>query len=243
MLKDVTLVLGPVIFYGFEIPENIFFEDTQRIASHDLLGGTRIFDVMGPLPSDIRWSGIFSGESASSRAQLLDQILVQGTAIQLIWGSFTFTVVIRSFRTTFHNIGWIPYQISVAVLQDNTWPSMANVSSLAVDALSDASMATTFSALGGIVLENLTTAVSASGAVTLGTSAYNAANQVVSTAVSDTTSSFNAADSSIGQLSGLGVNSAADVATMIAAAENQAASNWAGVFLARLSSNMSRAGT
>ncbi len=243
MLKDISLELGPVILSGFELPEEILFGEVQKVVTHDIPGGYRTFDVLGNFSSDIRWKGIFSGPAASTRFQLLEQILAQGIAIPLIWGSFTYSVVIKSLCANFHNLGWIPYEIVLSVLQDNTQILNAPPSSLSVDAPLDVGMATTFGSAGGISLQNLSEAIAAAGSTILDTSAYNSASQATGEAISLVSSSFAVADAIVGGFSQTGINSAADIATLTDAAGNQAALNWANAFLGRLQSNMSRAGT
>lgn len=51
------LVLGPVVFQAFEVPERIRFGGKQRVAVHELFGGGRVVDAVGAEEGPIEWSG------------------------------------------------------------------------------------------------------------------------------------------------------------------------------------------
>jgi hypothetical protein len=61
------ITLGGIVFEAFEVPEQIEFGGRQRMAIHDLPGGGRVIDVLGPTDSDLVFSGIFSGSGAGTR--------------------------------------------------------------------------------------------------------------------------------------------------------------------------------
>ena len=243
MLRDVTLVLGPVVFSAFEIPDEISFGDTQRLTVHEIPGGTRVFDLLGPAPADISWSGIFSGTDAVVRAQLLDRLLTQGGLFPLVWGAFSYTVAIKNFSARFHNAAWIPYKLTVSVLQDNSTVNSSPTQSLINDALSDATTAASFAATAGTSLSGLQTALATPGATTLGTTAYVTANQMIGAAITTIDEGFAQADNAVSNYAVSGINSADQVSSMISAAGNESTLNWTSVYLGRLQSNMGRAGT
>jgi hypothetical protein len=112
------LVLGPVVFGGFEIPERINFGGAQRLAVHRLPGGARVIDAMGRDDAEIAWSGIFAGADAGLRARLLDVLRTEGTVLPLTWDTFLYSVVIARFEAQFSAPWWIPYRITCTVLQD-----------------------------------------------------------------------------------------------------------------------------
>lgn len=59
-MSDIVLVLGPIAFADFEIPERIRFGGNQRLAVHQLPGGRRVVDALGRDDGEICWSGVFT---------------------------------------------------------------------------------------------------------------------------------------------------------------------------------------
>jgi hypothetical protein len=112
------LTLGGVVFQDFEIPESINFGGAQALVVHELPGGTRNIDAMGPDDDDIRWSGRFRGQSAEQRSILLDFMRRQGNQVLLSWGLHRFQVVIKEFRADYQQSYEIPYSITCTVVLD-----------------------------------------------------------------------------------------------------------------------------
>jgi hypothetical protein len=241
-LSDVALVLGPVQFQGFEIPERIGFGGQQRLAVHDMPGGQRVIDTLGPTPADIAWSGIFSGPSATLRARTLDALRVQAAVLTLSWDVFFFNVVISRFQASFRNSAWVPYEIRVSVLIDADQQAVSVVGDLLGDVLGDAASAAGFAALAGVGLAALQTTLAAPNATVLQSSAYVAAQSALAGAQTSVESGLNTADTSLGGYA-KGLSSAAAVASMIGAAGNAAGCASANAFLGRISANLTNAGT
>lgn len=116
----VTLTLGGVVFADFEIPEAINFGGAQALAVHQLPGGNRVIDAMGPDDADIRWSGRFRGSTAEERALLLDYMRRAGQQVLLTWSLQRFQVVIREFTANFQQAYEIPYSITCTVVLNET---------------------------------------------------------------------------------------------------------------------------
>jgi hypothetical protein len=127
-LKPV-LILGPVVFEQFEVPEQINFGGWQRIAVHRLVGGGRVIDAMGPEEPEISFEGVFSGSTSVLRARSLDVLRRTGEPIPLIWDSFYYTVLVRQFTAMYTSATWIPYSVSCAVIRDEA----AGLVDMAVD--------------------------------------------------------------------------------------------------------------
>ncbi|QMV32417.1 hypothetical protein 8G_00023 [Ralstonia phage Hyacinthe] len=119
-MPDLTLQLGDFVFDRQEIPESIPFGGTQRLARHDLVGGTRVVDAMGAFTEPINWSGWLLGQDALARARQLDAMRVAGTVQVLQWSELSFSVVIRDFRADFQRFYQIPYRITCEVVSDLT---------------------------------------------------------------------------------------------------------------------------
>lgn len=116
------LILGPIVFAYFEIPERINFGGTQKLVVHTLPGGERIIDIMGRVEDPPGWSGIFLGIGAMDRAKQLDVLRAAGNVQQLSWGSLSYSVIIQSFQPEYKFAYHIPYKIVCEVLRDNATP-------------------------------------------------------------------------------------------------------------------------
>ena len=117
-MSDLTLKLGSFQFEGLEIPESLPFGGSQRLAVHDLVGGTRVIDSMGAFTGPIEWSGWLLGETAMDRARALDDLRQQGNDLLLKWHEIAYQVVIREFRADFQRFYKIPYHITCEVVSD-----------------------------------------------------------------------------------------------------------------------------
>jgi hypothetical protein len=121
MASDITLTLGDIVFSYVEIPEKISFGGEQRLNVHELVGGARVIDVMGPTPMPIEWSGLFVGTTALDRALYVDGARKAGKALKLTWDKLAFNVVIRSFQCDYEAFKY-PYRITCEVIEDLTSP-------------------------------------------------------------------------------------------------------------------------
>lgn len=120
-----TLTLGDFEFARFEIPQNIPFGAEQKLNVHQLVGGKRVIDALGPIPRNPSWSGWFVGENALARARYLKGFAEDGKARSLTWDELAFTVVVRSVECDY-KLGWrIPYTITCEVVSDDTAPVSA----------------------------------------------------------------------------------------------------------------------
>lgn len=149
MKPDTTLNLGDFQFAGLEIPANIPFGGSQRLAVHKLIGGAKVVDAMGRDDKALTWSGFFMGSTAADRARYLDTLRVGGQQLTLTWSTFNYLVVVREFSAKFEKAYQIPYTITCEVVQDNTSPITAAGAPPVDSALGDD--ATSASTLAGTV--------------------------------------------------------------------------------------------
>lgn len=164
------LTLGPVVFREFELPECVTFGGRQRISLHHLGDGDRVVSVLGSEDADIRFSGIFSGSNATTRAIILDELRCSGRVMELIWGEFAYSVIIRSFRAEYRNATWIPYEI-VCIVDRNAINGLADASlTLIESALADLRSASDYSSPYGY---DLTTPMVAVAGLNAGPVSYN----------------------------------------------------------------------
>jgi hypothetical protein len=230
-----SLLLGPVFFLDFEVPERISFGGGQRLAIQRLPGGGRVIDAMGRDDADLVWSGIFTGPDAADRARLLDALRVQGAVLPLTWDAFFYSVVIARFEAEYAHANWVPYKLTCTVLRDEAASAAAPGSDLAGSVLADLA-----SASGAIDTGAATVAITAAEATSRGTAGYAAATVAVSALATqlNTTIATNETTLSAASLAtAAGLTQAADAAGTLAAATR------ARGYVARATVNLANAGT
>jgi len=213
------LLLGPVLFQDFEIPEHISWGGQQRLSVHRLPGGVRVIDAMGRDDAQISWSGVFSGINAADRARIVDLNRASGSVWPLVWDSFYYSVVIATFQADYRRVNWIPYRIACTVLRDESEALVEVAASLAASGLAD--LASAAGVGSSVDLSGPLSALGAAGAATLGTAAYGVAlrslnNTVVEIASSIATSGASLVAGTIGGAADLmqAVGTAGQLATL-----------------------------
>lgn len=193
-MTDTPLLLGPVAFQGFELPERLSFGGAQRLAVHRLPGGMRVVDTLGRDDADLVWSGVFSGPDAGDRVRLLDAMRAAGEPVPLIWDAFCYTVIIARLDADYRSPWWIPYRIACTVVQDEATGLVAEIPSLAASALADLASAAACGADVSVAQATL----AAPGATTLGGTSYSAAIATLSASRAAVESDMAAAESQLG---------------------------------------------
>ncbi len=171
------LLLGPIAFQDFEVPETLSFGGAQSLAIHRLPGGARVIDAMGRDDAELHWSGTFSGPFASERARTLDLLRADGQPMALTWDAFFYTVVISRFEAQYSRATWIPYRIACTVLADEAAQSDTLAISLAALAVTDAATALGYDP----AINDPQAWLSAPGAAISGTHAHAVANYALQT--------------------------------------------------------------
>jgi hypothetical protein len=211
-----SLLLGPVLFLDFEVPERIAFGGAQRLAVHHLPGGGRVIDALGRDDADIAWSGTFSGPDAPDRARLLDVLRAQGAVLPLTWDAFFYAVVIARFEADYAHPNWVPYKLTCTVLRDEAASPAIAPPDLGSDLLAD--LATAAAAIDTSQAIGL---LQAKGATSRGTAAYAAAVTAVSGLSASLASTIATADTILAATplaTQAGLGQAADTAGTLAAA-------------------------
>lgn len=125
-LNPITLSLdtphGAFVFTDAEVPEGITFGGVQLLYKHQLVGGRRIVDAMGPADSQLTWGGLLLYQSALSRARFLDTLRRQGLKCTLSWDELRYSVIVADFRADYRKPYRIPYSITMEVVEDLTKP-------------------------------------------------------------------------------------------------------------------------
>jgi len=109
------VVLGDFAFFSMEVPERITWGSAQAMNVHRLPGGERVFDLMGPDPRPIRWSGLFIDGDPLSRAAAVAAMCDAGMPVPLVFGEQCYTVIIASFEAE-TQYSRAPYRISCVVV-------------------------------------------------------------------------------------------------------------------------------
>jgi hypothetical protein len=119
-----TDALGNQFTFGsMEVPSQIVTGGAQRLSVHELVGGVRVVDAMGRSDRPLEWSGLMLGASAIDRARYLDGLRVAGKPLNLAWGFFSYTVLLREFEATHEQSFQIRYRVTFEVVEDLTTPS------------------------------------------------------------------------------------------------------------------------
>lgn len=135
------LLLGPMLFKDFELPESITWGGAQSLTIHRLPGGARIIDAMGRDDADITWTGIFSGPDATMRARALDLLRADGSVWPLTWDSFFYSAIIARLDIDHRRPNWLPYRISCTILRDEAASLLTAPISLAATVMQDLAQA------------------------------------------------------------------------------------------------------
>lgn len=112
------IVLDGIIFDGLEMPETINMGGKQTLAVHEIIGGLRVVDAMGPDDEVIDWKGYLIGESAQLRALQLDLLRRSGRQVELEFGLRIYRVVVNAFRSELTQPTLLTYNISCTVVED-----------------------------------------------------------------------------------------------------------------------------
>lgn len=112
--------LGPVILSGTEVPPGIPFAGKQNLAVHDLYGGGRNIQSLGPVDAPISWSAMFVGSLAMKRARYINTFRLSGKPIVLSFSGVMVTCVIEEFLPVYKAINWVPYSIRL-IPQTESW--------------------------------------------------------------------------------------------------------------------------
>lgn len=108
-------------FLDTELPEKLPFGGDQLTEVHQLIGGRRVLDAMGPSDMPLTWSGVFLTASAVDRARFCDTLRRTGEQCDLSWDEFIYTGAVTRFEADYRFGGlYIPYQITFTVGADQT---------------------------------------------------------------------------------------------------------------------------
>ena len=237
-MAESALLLGPILFQEFELPERVRWGGGQKLVVHRLPGGARVVDSLGRDDADIVWSGVFSGSDAAVRAGALDLMRAEGGAWPLTWDWFFFTVVIARFDADYTRSNWIPYRITCTVVRDETAAAVETAVSLTASVLDDLTTAQGFAS--GVALGVAVSSLASSTATQRGTSAFVGARTALLAASQQIDSGIAATE---GQLGSVSVSDAAGLDSTAGLAGELATLTAARGYVNRAGTNLANADT
>ena len=239
-MPNTFLVLGPIAFQDFEVPEQVNIGGAQHLAVHRLPGGARVIDALGRDDAEIRFSGIFSGVDATLRARAVDELRALGAAVPLSWDVFFYSVVIKEFHADYHSGHWIPFRLVCTVLRDEAAAVIDTALSIAGSVLSDLGAVATLTVASATALASAQSLMAQPGADTRGTDAHVAAGAALTGMRVDNTAAMSRAEGDL-LIAEADPIAALDMAS--ATAERLAKCAIAQAYLGRAAANLSAAGT
>jgi hypothetical protein len=114
------LTLGNVQFLDEEHPDEIEFELEQSMAVHQLIGGSRTIQPLGPNPKDVTWTGHLWADNVKPRLADLKAMEVAALPVQLTYLDQSYMVVVKSFRPKYFHQFYASYTITVTVQSDTS---------------------------------------------------------------------------------------------------------------------------
>jgi hypothetical protein len=166
-LRESPIQIGSISLQGFEIPQSVRFGGRHRLAVHNLSGGRRVLERLGPDDGEIAFQGIFSGRNAEARVRAFDDLRLSGEIVWLTWETFKRRVVVKSFVAEYHSPWWIPYKVScVVAYQAGVASGNSTVTALISSDLGNALAAIAGSAVALTLVQR---ALSSTNAMTTGT--------------------------------------------------------------------------
>jgi hypothetical protein len=128
-MTDTPVTLGGFTFTSFAVPERINGGGRQRMVVHQLIGGTRVVDVMGWDAEQIRFSGRLRGADAMLNARLLETLARSGIPILFSYWTNRYQVVVDTFTWNFERFYEITFSLRLTVIADLTqlaWQAAAD---------------------------------------------------------------------------------------------------------------------
>lgn len=248
-MTDTVLVLGPVIFRDFEVPNSITIGGRHRLTVHRLPRGVRVIDALGRDDQEITFNGVFSGSEATLRARAVDALRAAGLPLILTWNVFFYTVILSRFVADYQASNWIPYRITCTVVRDEASGVISSAVTLANQASADLAVAAAAAPNSGIDFSSAQSAFGAADFSTLGTSDYDAAQTSLTSISASVSSSRQGAEALLSEANStlFGQSSATAGATALLTATRSAGQisqlSLAQAYLGRASLNLANAST
>lgn len=119
---DFFMILGNLVLFDFEVPEQVRDGLKQSFAMRKYPGGARTVDAMGPDYAPVSWEGWFEGPTAELRWDTLASMAAQGLPVPLTWSTRSKLVLITEVMIKYRRYYHISYSVTCEVIQDLTAP-------------------------------------------------------------------------------------------------------------------------
>ena len=118
------LTLGSVIFDDFQAPPELALIGQQKVAVHDMIGGSRRVQALGVVWKPISFEGIFWGNKAFSTMHQLERMQAEATPQSLSYLDYAFLVVVSEVEARIKHQNRIDYKVTVEVVQETAGVSL-----------------------------------------------------------------------------------------------------------------------
>jgi hypothetical protein len=143
-----VLVLGSIVFDQWSSPQAMPFGGRQEMAVHQLPGGARVVDTLGPSEADIQFSGIMHANDAYGVADQLDSLRISGAQVPLTFAGRFYTVLVKETHVDIRRMPILmEYHVSCLVVQ-NTMAGPLSIITSTTSQLVASDMATAMSIIG-----------------------------------------------------------------------------------------------
>src|ERR1700728_620354 len=92
------LVLGSLTFDSWATPQHMPFGGRQELAVHQLPGGARVVDTLGPSEHDIVFSAQMYRNDAIGVAEQLDAMRLSGAQVPLSFAGRYYSVIVAETK-------------------------------------------------------------------------------------------------------------------------------------------------
>jgi hypothetical protein len=142
------LVLGSIVFDEWSTPSRMPFGGSQAMAVHQLPGGSRVVDTLGPIEADIQFTGVMYDNNAIGVAETLDALRLNGTQVPLMFAGRFYLVLVSHVRMDIRRFPQlVEYHVTCLVVNNNMAGNLSSTVSTATSLVS-ADLATALSIAG-----------------------------------------------------------------------------------------------
>jgi hypothetical protein len=129
MATDV-LVLGSIAFDSWSTPEKMPFGGKQELVVHQLPGGSRVVDTLGPVEKNIIFTGQMYENNAYGVADELDSMRIAGAQVPLTFAGRFYMVIIEEVIVDIRRFPQlVEYHCNCLVVQNNMAGSLGAITS------------------------------------------------------------------------------------------------------------------
>ena len=127
-----ALILGSIAFDSWSTPERMPFGGRQEMAVHQLPGGARVVDTLGPSENDIMFTGQMHADNAYGVADELDSMRIAGLQVPLTFAGRFYLVLVKECHVDIRRMPILmEYHVSCLVVQNTMAGPLSTITSTA----------------------------------------------------------------------------------------------------------------